>query len=155
MDKKEIVEAIRGIVGGKKFEFSDSFLKKHKPTIGRQDRPYYAVTKKYVYCPCFAVYQYSEEAEEYGTDIRKYPIVYNRLDGKCVDKIELEDLFTSDLKKILEDIKFSLWWETCVHKLEIQKELEKCETYSKPYEKMKKILGVSEKNFENCLVDSE
>ena len=143
MDKKEIVEAIRGIIGGKKFEFSEAFTKKckHSLTLGRQDRPYYAVTKKYVYCPCFAVYKYNEEAEEMGYDIRKYPVVYNRYDGKCMDKLELEDLFTSDLKKILEDIKFFLWWETCVHKLEIQKELEKCEVYDKPYQKMKKILG--------------
>ena len=143
MDKKEIVEAIRAIIGGKKFEFSEAFTKKckHNLTLGRQDRPYYAVTKKYVYCPCFAVYKYNEEAGEMGYDIRKYPIVYNRLDGKCMDKLELEDLFTSDLKKILEDIKFFLWWENCVHKLEIQKELEKCEAYDKPYQKMKKILG--------------
>lgn len=143
MDKKEIIEAIRAIIGGKKFEFSEAFTKKckHNLTIGRQDRPYHAVTKKYVYCPCFAVYKYNEEADEMGYDIRKYPIVYNRFDGKCMDKLELEDLFTSDLKKILEDIKFFLWWETCVHKLEIQKELEKCEVYNKPYQKMKKILG--------------
>jgi hypothetical protein len=143
MDKKEIVEAIRAIIGGKKFEFSEAFTKKckHNLTIGRQDRPYYAVTKKYVYCPCFAVYKYNEEADEMGYDIRKYPIVYSRYDGKNMNKLELENLFTSDLKKILENIKFFLWWETCVHKLEIQKELEKCEVYDKPYQKMKKILG--------------
>ena len=145
MNKEELLNAIRAIIGSKKFEFSDAYIKKSgTPTIGRGDRPYYTITKKYVYVECYAVYTFNESGEEYGYDIRKFPICYNRSEGTFVHKLPLVDLFTTDLEKILKDIQFFLWWENNVHKTEIQKELDKCESYSKAYSKMVKLVGVPE-----------
>ena len=145
MNKEELLNTIRAIIGSKKFEFSEAFIKKSGiPTIGRGDRPYYSVTKKYVYVECYAVYTFNESGEEYGYDIRKFPICYNRSEGTFAHKLPLVDLFTTDLEKILKDIKFFLWWENSVHKMEIQKELDKCESYSKAYSNMVKLVGVPE-----------
>ena len=145
MNKEELLNTIRAIIGSKKFEFSEAFIKKSGiPTIGKSDRPYYSVTKKYVYVECYAVYTFDETGEEYGYDIRKYPIFYLKGEGIFAHKLELADLFTTDLEKILKDIQFFLWWENNVHKMEIQKELDKCESYSKAYSKMVKLVGVPE-----------
>ena len=145
MNKEELIKTIATIIGSKKFEFSDAYVKKSgMPTIGRSERPYWCVTKKYVYVECYAVYWYNEALEEYGYDIRKYPICYRKGEGIFAHKIELKDLFTTDLEKILKDIQFFLWWESNVHKMEIQKELDKCESYSKAYSKMVKLVGVPE-----------
>ncbi len=146
MDKKELIKTIQAIIGNKTFEFSEAYVKKsgNVPTIGKSERPYWGVTKKYVYIECYAVYTYNNEAEQYGYDIRKYPIFYRKGEGIFAHKIELKDLFTTDLEKILKDIQFFLWWENNVHKTEIQKELDKCESYSKAYSKMVKLVGVPE-----------
>jgi len=145
MNKKELIEVITTIIGSKKFEFSDAYVKRSgMPTIGRSERPYWAITKKYVYVECYAVFVYNEALEEYGYDIRKLPICYRKGEGIFAHKIELKDLFTTDLEKILKDIQFFLWWENNVHKMAIQNELDKCESYSKAYSKMVKLVGVPE-----------
>jgi hypothetical protein len=142
MNKEELINTICAIIGSKKFEFSEAYIKNSgMPTIGKSERPYYSVTKKYVYVECFAVYKYDEDTEEYGYDIRKLPICYNRYDGIFAHKLALADLFTSDLEKILKDIQNFLWWETGIHKLQIKAELEKCESYEKAYQKMVKLIG--------------
>lgn len=145
MNKEELLNAIRAIIGSKKFEFSEAYIKKSGiPTIGKSERPYYSVTKKYVYIECYAVYKYNEDTEEYGYDIRKFPICYRKGEGIFAHKLELADLFTSDLEKILKDIQYFLWWENNVHKVEIKAELEKCESYEKAYQKMVKLIGEPE-----------
>ena len=53
------------------------------------------------------------------------------------EKIELEDLFISDLKKILDEIKFYLWWEANVQYPKVKAEYEQLYAMHLKYQKMK------------------
>lgn len=136
MEREEILKQLHDIIGGKKFTFSEAFIKKegHVLKIG-QDRPYSAVTKKYLYVSCFAVYKWDEEQQEYGTSIQKFPIYYNRLTGNFVDKVALNDMFTKDLQKVLDMVEFALWWERNIRLPEIQKQLDEVSKYAAIYDK--------------------
>lgn len=148
MSKQEIIDEIRRIIGSKKFTFSEAYVKKCKtyPKIGEGDRPYTAVTKKYVYCYCYAVYSRKDNGvEEWGYSIQRFPVC-----GFCksyvMDKIELEDLFTEDLQKILNDIRFYLWWETNVRIPKLKAELADASKYIPIYQRMMANHDVSEEN---------
>lgn len=130
----KLLADIRKIVGGKKFIYSDIYLKNKYPTIGVGERNYSVITKKYVYVSCFVLYSNNEDNTEYGAIIKKFPLC-KRFDGKIVDKIALEDLFISDLQKIYDDLKFYLWWEKNVHLPKIKKEYEETLVYEKIFDK--------------------
>ena len=138
MERIEILNKIKDLVGGKTFRFSDSYISQRKghPTLG-QFRPYTAVTRKYVYVSAFVKYVWNEELEEYGMEIKKFPICYRKSDGALVDKVALNDLYTSDLEKILEDIKFNLWWEIKVRLPKLQAEMKEIEALEKMWNKLK------------------
>ena len=94
------------IVGSKKFTFSDAYINKVHPRVGVGEMSYSTITRKYVYVSCFLQYGNNEDCTEWGALIKKYPVYYtNKCGGKFVNKVPLTDLFTSDLEKILEDIK--------------------------------------------------
>ena len=135
--KEKLLADIRKIVGGRKFIFSDAYCNKVHPNIGVGERPYSVITKKYLYVSCFVTYQWNEDETEVGAVIKKFPICYNRLTGKFVEKIELEDLFISDLKKILDEIKFYLWWEANVQYPKAKAEYERLHELHFKYNKMK------------------
>ena len=94
------------IVGSKKFTFSDAYINKVHPRVGVGEMSYSTITRKYVYVSGFLQYNNNEDCTEWGALIKKYPVYYtNKCGGKFVNKVPLTDLFTSDLEKILEDIK--------------------------------------------------
>ena len=143
--QEKLLSDIRKIVGGKKFTFSDRYLKKYRPNIGVGERPINGITKKYVYVPCFLQKGNNEDNTEYGAIIKRFPICYQRGCGSFVDKVELEDLFISDLEKILDELKFYLWWESEVQLPKVKKEYQELLDFEKKYEKMKKDLGYDPK----------
>jgi len=139
MEREEILKEIRNIVGGKTFTFSEDYLNKagHACHCVGQERPYSSITKKYLFVSCFAVYKYDEGAEEYGTSIQKFPIVYNRMTGSFVKKVALDDMFTKDLQKVLDDVKYYLWWEAEVRLPKLQIQLDEAKKYANMFYKMK------------------
>ena len=143
--QEKLLSDIRKIVGGKKFTFSDRYLEKYRPNIGDGERPINGITKKYVYVSCFLEMRYGEGGAEFGAVIKKFPICYQRGCGSFVDKVELEDLFISDLEKILDELKFYLWWESEVQLPKVKKEYQELLELEKKYEKMKKDLGYDPK----------
>lgn len=129
----ELLAEIRKIVGNKKFTFSEAYIRKSLPTIGVGERPYSTVTRKYVYVSCFLQHNNNEDCTEWGAIIKKFPICYNKTNGSFVDKVELEDLFIADLEKILNDLKFYLWWETCDNLPKVRAEYERLLEIEKKY----------------------
>lgn len=129
----ELLAEIRKIVGNKKFTFSEAYMRKSHPTIGVGERPYSIVTRKYVYVSCFLQHNNNEDCTEWGAIIKKFPICYNKASGSFVDKVELEDLFIADLEKILNDLKFYLWWETCDNLPKVRAEYERLLEIEKKY----------------------
>ena len=150
--QEKLLSDIRKIVGGKKFTFSDRYLKKYRPNIGVGERPINGITKKYVYVPCFLQKGNNEDNTEYGAIIKRFPICYQRGCGSFVDKVELEDLFISDLEKILDELKFYLWWESEVQLPKVKKEYQELLELEKKYEKMKKDLGYDPKNDDDVAI---
>ena len=141
-DKNDkLLSDIRKIVGNKKFTFSDEYAKRVYPCIGVGDRLYTSVTKTYVYVNCFVQYSTNKDLNEYGAYIKKFPICYQRGSGEFVKKVALKDLFIEDLEKILNDLKFYLWWQAEVKLPKIKEEYEKALACQKEYEKMLKNLG--------------
>ena len=139
--QNKLLADIRKIVGGKKFTFSDAYIKKVHPKIGIGCMSYGTITKKYIYVSCFLQHNNNEDCTEWGAIIKKFPIYYKRASGSFVDKVELEDLFISDLEKILDEIKFYLWWESCVNLPKARAEYERLTECEAKYNKMKKDLG--------------
>ena len=129
----KLLAEIRKIVGNKKFTFSDAYIRKSNPTIGVGERPYSTVTRKYVYVSCFLQRNNNEDCTEWGAIIKKFPICYNKASGSFVDKVELEDLFIADLEKILNDLKFYLWWEMCDNLPKVRAEYERLLEIEKKY----------------------
>ena len=142
----KLLADIRKIVGGKKFTFSNAYIKKVHPRIGEGERDYGTITKKYIYVSCFLQHNNNEDCTEWGAIIKKFPICYNRASGSFVEKVELEDLFISDLEKILDEIKFYLWWESCVNLPKARAEYERLTECEAKYNKMKKDLGYTPQN---------
>lgn len=138
--QNKLLADIRKIVGGKKFTFSDAYIEKVHPNIGVGCMDYGTITKKYVYVSCFLQHNNNEDCTEWGAIIKKFPICYNRASGSFVDKVELEDLFISDLEKILNEIKFYLWWESCVNMPKVRAEYERLVECEKKYFKILKTL---------------
>lgn len=129
------------IVGNKKFTFSDAYINKVHPKVGVGEMSYSTITRKYVYVSCFLQHNNNEDCTEWGALIKKYPICYNRCSGKFVNKVPLTDLFTSDLEKILEEIKFYLWWESCENLPKVRVEYNRLIEIADKYNKMVEDLG--------------
>ena len=89
---------------------------------------------KYVYIGCRAIFTTNEENTAYGAVIRKYPIC-KVPSFQIVNRIALEDLFVKDLEKIVNDIKFALWWEKDVRMKQLQAEMEECKKYTDLFDK--------------------
>lgn len=125
--QEKLLAQLRKIVG-RGFEFSEAYLNQCNyecNRIGKGERRYGKITKKYVYVPCRAIYTTNEENTEYGAEILRYSVCTTM--GNT-DKIALEDLYVKDLEKIIEDIKFALWWENeRMKKIEIEKA--ECQKY--------------------------
>ena len=140
--QQSLLAELRRIVGNKKLEFSNAYIKARKGEYHRlggvgNDMVYYGVTRQSVMCPCRVVYTNNEDCTEYGANIRKYSL-YKYFDGQIVKKIALEDLFVKDLEKVVEDIKFFLYWEANVHFPQIKREYDECLALK---EKMRKFLN--------------
>ena len=138
MNREELLENIRRIIGSKKFTFSDAYIKQcgNTPTIGNNGRRYYAITKKYLFIECWGHYDYSAAEKEWGWYFMRYPICYRFGDGENIHKVKLEDMFTKDLQKLYDDIVFYLWWEKDIHLTTIEKELADCKKYVNMLEKI-------------------
>jgi hypothetical protein len=139
MNREELLENIRKIIGSKKFTFSEAYIKQcgNTPTIGDDGRNYYAITKKYLFIECWGSYRYSEEEKEYGWYFMRYPIYYRANSGQNIHKVELEDMFTKDLQKLYDDIVFYLWWENNVNLPKLKKVYEECLKYKPMFAKIK------------------
>lgn len=139
MNRKELLENIRRIIGNKKFTFSEAYIKQcgSTPTIGDDERTYHAITKKHLFIDCWGSYRYSEEEKERGWYFRRYPICYSVGSGQNIHKVELEDMFTKDLKKLYDDIVFYLWWENNVNLPKVKKAYEECLKYKPMFDKIK------------------
>ena len=139
MNREELLENIRRIIGNKKFTFSDAYIKQcgNTPTIGVYERNYNAITRKYLFIDCWGRYDYSEDNKEWGWYFMRYPICYSVGSGQIINKVELEDMFTEDLQKLYDDIVFYLWWEKDIHLKTIEKELADCKKYVNMLEKIK------------------
>ena len=142
--QQSLLAELRSIVGNKKLEFSDAYIKARKNqrhTLGGiNERPYYGVTRKSVMCPCRVVYSNDPTNQEYGAYIKRYSL-YKYFDGQNVKKIALEDLFVADLEQVVNDIKFFLFWEANVHLSQIKKEYDECIAFKEKYSKLKKKYG--------------
>ena len=143
--QNKLLADIRKIVGGKKFVFSDAYIKKVHPRIGVGERDYCTITKKYIYVSCFLQHSNNEDNTEYGAIIKKFPICYQRGCGSFVEKVELEDLFIVDLDKILRELKFYLWWEANVRMPNVRAEYEKLQELYSKYAKLEDVLEVNER----------
>ena len=142
--QQSLLAELRSIVGNKKLEFSNAYIKarknQHHTLGGINERPYYGVTRKSVMCPCRVVYSNDPLNKEYGAYIKKYSL-YKYFDGQDVNKIALEDLFVADLEQVVNDIKFFLFWEANVHFPQIEKEYDECIAFKEKYSKLKKKYG--------------
>lgn len=137
--QQSLLADLRKIVGNKKLEFSNAYIKARKGeyhTIG-DNRNYFGVTRKSVMCPCRVVYSNDPLNKEYGAYIKRYSL-YRYFEGQNVKKIALEDLFVKDLEQIVNDIKYFLWWEHDVHYPQIKKEFEETFDLKKKFEKYMK-----------------
>ena len=145
--QQSLLAELRSIVGNKKLEFSDAYIKarknQHHTLGGINEIPYYGVTRKSVMCPCRVVYSNDPLNKEYGAYIKKYSLYkyYKYFDGQNVNKIALEDLFVHDLEQIVNDIKFFLFWEANVHFPQIKKEYDECIAFKEKYSKFEKKYG--------------
>lgn len=139
--RNDLLAAIRHIVGSKKFSFSDAFLKRYQPRIGVGSMEINAVTKKYIYVNCFVKYGYNEGNTEYGAYIKKLPICYMRGSGSFVNKVELEDLFVTDLETLLKELKYYIWWEAEVNFPAVCAEYNRAKPFVNRYADMIKTLG--------------
>lgn len=136
--QQKLLAELRKIVG-RGFEFSHEYMLHCNwecNRIGRGQMQYGKITKKYVYIGCRVVYTTNEEGTEYGADILKFSL-YKCPSQQNTDKIALEDLFVCDLEKIVNDVKFVLWWETQRMK-EIEAAKAKCQKYVDLYNKFVK-----------------
>jgi signal recognition particle subunit SEC65 len=135
--QQSLLTELRSIVGNKKLEFSDAYIKARKGEYHRlgSGMVYYGVTRQSVMCPCRVVYSNDPLNKEYGAYIKKYSL-YKYFDGQNVKKIALEDLFVKDLEKVVEDIKFFLYWEANVHFPQIKKEYDECIVLKEKYGKI-------------------
>ena len=141
--QEKLIAEIRKIIGNKKLSFSSDYFEQCKkdslkikydtPYIGEGKRPYYAITKTYVYCPCRVVFSNNNENTEYGAHILRYALGGYQT---ATERIRLEDLFVKDLEKIYNDIKFYLWWEKEVRYKTLRTKMIECEKYVKMFEKM-------------------
>ena len=143
--QQNLLAELRSIVGNKKLEFSNAYIKARKGEYHRlgsvgNDMIYYGVTRQSVMCPCRVVYANNEDCTEYGANIRKYSL-YKYFDGQNVKKIALEDLFVKDLEQVVNDIKFFLFWEANVHFPQIKKEYDECIAFKEKYSKFEKKYG--------------
>lgn len=126
--QEKLLAELRKLVG-RGFVFSEAYLKQchyNCNCIGEGERQFGKVTKKYVYVPCRAIYTTNDDGTEYGARIRKYSVCTTQ--GNT-DKIALEDLFVCDLEKIVNDIKFALWWEKDVRMKKLEEEMTECQKY--------------------------
>ena len=140
--QQSLLAELRRIVGNKKLEFSNAYIKARNGEYHRlggigNDMIYYGVTRQSVMCSCRVIYTNNEDCTEYGASIRKYSL-YKYFDGQNVKKIALEDLFVADLEKVVNDIKFFLFWEANVHFPQIKKEYDECNALKEKYEKLLK-----------------
>lgn len=128
--QEKLLAELRKIVG-RGYNFSEAYIDHclknsgERPYIGEGFRPIGKTTKKYLYVPCRAIYTTNDEGTEYGARILKYSVCTTI--GNT-DKIALEDLYVCDLEKLLDDIKFSIWWET-EHMKKLQAEVADCQKY--------------------------
>ena len=139
-EQTKLLAELRSIIGNKKLEFSEAYIKSRKGEYHKlgngYNMNYYGVTRQSVMCPCRVIYHASEDGREYGASILKYSL-YKYFDGKIVKKVPLEDLFVKDLEQIVNDIKFFLWWESEVHYPQIKKEYEETCSLVEKYNKLK------------------
>ena len=138
--QQSLLAELRSIVGNKKLEFSNAYIKARKGEYHRlgsvgSDMVYYGVTRQSVMCPCRVVYSNDPLNKEYGAYIKKYSL-FKYFDGQNVKKIALEDLFVKDLEQVVNDIKFFLFWETNVHFPQIKKEYDECVALKEKYDKI-------------------
>jgi hypothetical protein len=143
--QQSLLAELRSIVGNKKLEFSNAYIKARKGEYHRlgsvgNDMIYYGVTRQSVMCPCRVVYSNDPLNKEYGAYIKKYSL-YKYFDGQNVKKIALEDLFVKDLEQVVNDIKFFLFWEANVHFPQIKKEYDECIAFKEKYSKFEKKYG--------------
>ena len=141
--QQSLLAELRSIVGNKKLEFSDAYIKARKNqhhTLGGDSRVYFGVTRQSVMCPCRVVYSNDPLNKEYGAYIKKYSL-FKYFDGQNVKKIALEDLFVKDLEQVVNDIKFFLYWEANVHFAQIKKEYDECVALKEKYSKFEKKYG--------------
>ena len=132
--QQKLLAELRKIVG-RGFECSEAYLKQCKyeaNRIGEQEIRYGKITRQYVYIGCRAIYTTNDEGTEYGARIRKYSVCTNQ--GNT-NKIALEDLFVKDLEKIVNDIKFALWWEKVVRLKKLEEEMTECQKYVSLFDK--------------------
>jgi hypothetical protein len=143
--QQSLLAELRSIVGNKKLEFSNAYIKARKGEYHRlgsvgNDMIYYGVTRQSVMCPCRVVYSNDPLNKEYGAYIKKYSL-FKYFDGQNVKKIALEDLFVKDLEQVVNDIKFFLYWEANVHFPQIKKEYDECIAFKEKYSKFEKKYG--------------
>ena len=139
--QQRLLAELRSIVGNKKLEFSNAYIKTRKGEYHRLgDMIYFGVTRQSVMCPCRVVYSNDPLNKEYGAYIKKYSL-FKYFDGQNVKKIALEDLFVHDLEQIVKDIKFFLYWEANVHFPQIKKEYDECIAFKEKYSKLEKKYG--------------
>lgn len=136
MNREELLAAIRKIVG-RKFEFSDAYIKKcgSALTLGDEERTYSVLTRKFLFIPCRVTFGWNGDETEYGAYFHRYSL-YKHFDGSIITKIEYEKLFTKDLRKIYNDLLFYLWWEKTVRLPTIEKEYAECKAYADIFDKL-------------------
>ena len=139
--QQSLLAELRSIVGNKKLEFSNAYIKARNGEYHRlgsvgNDMIYYGVTRQSVMCSCRVVYSNDPTNQEYGAYIKKYSL-FKHFDGQNVKKIALEDLFVKDLEQVVDDIKFFLYWEANVHFPQIKKEYDECVALKEKYSKLK------------------
>jgi len=143
MERAEILEKIRKIVGGKTFTFSYAFIKhcQGTPSVGDDGREYWGVTKKYLYINCWGVRSHNDKTNENSWLYKRYPIFYQYGSGQNIKKVPLEEMFTEDLQKVLGDLSFYIWWEGCVRFSKVAHEYQECLKARDKYNKLRNEIG--------------
>lgn len=131
--KDNLLKSIRKFVKGGTFEFNGAYLRKTGGVlVGEHKRPCYRVTRKCLHFDGRVEYGTNAEGE-YGARLLKHDIY--RADRQT-NKVALDDMFADDLLTLLTEIKYSIWWVSCVHFAHVEKEYKDLKEYCDKYVKL-------------------
>ena len=126
MERSDLLLNVKALIpANKTLQYVEKFVKTFDPRIGVGQRLYSAITRKYLYVPCWA-----EVGMENGnpiTIIKKYPVCYPKGSGQIVKRVRLDELSYHDLNTLLQHLSFYHYWMSSHYRFVLQTLLEHCD----------------------------